>query len=132
MFKTPISLFANLDSDLHAEGYVFLDNDGKSTFSDKEDDYELYKIVVNGGSIFAFNENENTKGSTNLGVNSITIYGNLNNKDVDFACYISKNNRKVTDLDRKTDGETSLILSNKDGSKFDFAMMNAIHFGNSK
>ena len=120
-----------MDPNQHAEGYVFLDNDGKSTFSDKQDDYELYKIVINGGSIFAFNENENSKGSTNVGVNSITIYGEIDNKDVDFACYISKTDRKVTKLNIEKVGETNMILKNNDNSKFDFAMMNVIHFGNS-
>jgi len=102
-----------LDPNYHAEGYVFLDNDGKSTFGD--DDYELYKIVINGGSIFAFNENENSKGSTNIGVNSITIYGELDNKDVDFACYISKSERQITSLDIVKDGETSMTLKTKGG-----------------
>ena len=31
-----------------------------------------------------------------MSVNSITIYGELYNKDVNFACYISKTDRKVT------------------------------------
>lgn len=86
-----------------------MDNDGKHTFSETYD-YELYKIVINSGSIFAFDENELTRGSKNIGVNSITIFGELDNKDVDFACYISKDNRQVTNLNIVKDGEKSLTL----------------------
>jgi len=37
---------------MHAVGYVFLDYDGVSEIDYKD---QAYKIVINGGSIFAFN-----------------------------------------------------------------------------
>ena len=46
-----------------------------------------------------------------MGVNSITIYGEIDNKDVDFACYISKYSRQVTNLTISKDLEKSLTLS---------------------
>ena len=55
-------------------------------------------------------ENEDVKVISSTGVNSITIYGELDNKDVDFACYISKDNRKVTDLNIVKDDDKSLTL----------------------
>jgi hypothetical protein len=67
-----------------------------------------------------------------MSVNSITIYGELDNKDVDFACYIDKTDRKVTKLNITKDSELSMTLKMNGSDKFDFAMMNVIHFGNSK
>lgn len=49
-----VSLLANLDQHKHAEGYVYLDNYRTEVFNDNRSDYGHYKIVINGGSIFAF------------------------------------------------------------------------------
>lgn len=49
-----VSLLVNLDQHKHAEGYVYLDNYRTEVLNDNGSDYEHYKIVVNGGSIFAF------------------------------------------------------------------------------
>ena len=45
-----------------------------------------------------------------MSVNSITIYGELDNKDVNFACYISKTDRKVTSLNIEKDKDASITL----------------------
>ena len=55
IFDSPVSLLANLDQQKHAEGYVYFDNYRTETFYDNRTEYEHYKIVINGGSIFAFN-----------------------------------------------------------------------------
>ena len=55
IFDTPVSLLANLDQHKHAEGYVYFDNNRAEVFNDNRTEFEHYKIVINGGSIFAFN-----------------------------------------------------------------------------
>ena len=92
-----------------------------------------YKIVINGGSIFAYDVNEGQSGfSSNITVvNNITIYGHLDYNYVDFACYISKDSRKVTNLTILKPDEKTLTIKTND-NKIDFSNMNAIHFGNSK
>jgi len=55
IFDSPISLLVNLDQHKHAEGYVYLDNYRTEVFYDNRTEYEHYKIVINGGSVFAFN-----------------------------------------------------------------------------
>ena len=49
-----VSLLVNLDQHKHAEGYVYLDNLRTDVFNDNGPDFKHYKIVINGGSIFAF------------------------------------------------------------------------------
>ena len=56
--KSPISLLVNLDQYKHAEGYIYLDNYKTEMFYDNRTQHEYYKIVINSGSIFAFNQSE--------------------------------------------------------------------------
>jgi len=49
-----VSLLANLDQHKHAEGYVYLEYYSTEFFNDNRSEYVHYKIVINGGSIFAF------------------------------------------------------------------------------
>lgn len=51
---------------------------------------------------------------------------------MNFACYISKDNRQKTDLDINKFENLTMSLKMKDSSKFDFANMNVIHFGDSE
>jgi hypothetical protein len=56
--NSPISLLVNLDQYKHAEGYIYLDNYKTEMFYDNRTRHEYYKIVINSGSIFAFNQSE--------------------------------------------------------------------------
>jgi len=49
-----VSLLANLDQHKHAEGYAYLEYYSTEFFNDNRSEYGHYKIVINGGSIFAF------------------------------------------------------------------------------